>query len=286
MHGDCIERMKEIPDHSVNMILCDLPYGATDNKWDSVIPLDQLWREYNRVLKKDGVIVLTAQHKFAAQLIASNISDYRYKIIWLKSRLTGFLNARYAPLRCHEEILIFYKKRPVFNPVHWFSTPYQIKNTKLSTNYKKKNKGQKVTVSVSSGERKPTDVIYCADQHETRFHPTQKPVALGRYLIRTYTNKGDVVLDNCFGSGAFLVAADIEDRRFIGIERNENVVDIKRNPVDCFAILERRLAEAREQKKNGTLPDIFDSLHPSASFLCSKKARRKANDNAGIALSA
>lgn len=276
MQGDCIERMKELQSHSVDMILCDLPYGVTSNSWDSIIPLDQLWLEYNRVLKENGVVVLTAQHKFAAQLIASNLKNYRYKIIWLKSRMTGFLNAGFAPLRCHEEILVFYKKKPNYSPVHWFSTPYKIKHTKLSTNYKETNRKKKVTVSVSTGHRKPSDVIYCADQKEKRYHPTQKPVALGRYLIRTFTKKGDVVLDNCFGSGSFLVAADIEDRRFIGIEQNKNVIDIKCNQIDCFDILQRRLLEAREQKKNGTLPDIFDSLHPSPTALCSKHFRKSA----------
>ncbi|MFT8662625.1 DNA-methyltransferase [Zymomonas mobilis] len=285
MQGDCIERMKELPDNSVDMVLCDLPYGTTTNPWDSVIPLEELWAEYRRVAKPNAAIVLTGHHKFTAQLMCSNMNDFRYKMVWVKARLTGFLRASLAPLRAHEDILVFYRKCPTFNPVEWYSTPYRTCKSALSKASPNYNNKVIDYISCSNGERKPTDVIHCLED-KYRVHTTQKPVALGRYLIRLFTNKNDVVLDNCFGSGSFIVAAELENRRFIGIERNQNVVGSKHEIIDCFAILEQRLAEAREQKKNGTLPNIFDSLHPSASFLCSKTARKKANDNSGISLSA
>lgn len=272
--------MQELPDNSVDMVLCDLPYGTTGNPWDSVIPLEELWAEYRRVAKPNAAIVLTAHHKFTAQLMCSNMSEFRYKMVWLKSRSTGFLNARYAPLRAHEDILVFYRKKPTYNPVNWYSRPYISRKSsaeRSSPNYNNKNKGY---ISRSSGERKPTDVIYCTDNGDERFHATQKPISLGRYLIRLYTNKGDVVLDNCFGSGSFLVAAELEDRRFIGIEKNENVINSRGEIVDCFDVLQRRLEHIREQKKNKSVPDLFQSLHPAASFLCSeqKKQTKKKQD--------
>lgn len=275
MQGDCLERMRELPDNSVDMVLCDLPYGTTTNPWDSVIPLAKLWDEYRRVAKPDAAIVLTGHHKFTAQLLCSNMSDFKYKMVWLKSRSTGFLNARYAPLRAHEDILVFYRKKPKFNPVNWQSTPYTSRKSQTerpSPNYNNKNRDY---ISRSNGERKPTDVVYCTDNGDERFHTTQKPISLGRYLIRLYTNAGDVVLDNCFGSGSFLVAAELEGRRFIGIEKNKKVVNPHGEIVDCFDILQRRLEHAKEQKVNGSVPDLFQSLHPAASFLCGQQKKKK-----------
>lgn len=239
--GDCLECMKEIPDESIDMILCDLPYGTTQNKWDSIIPLEQLWSEYNRIIKPNGAIVLTSQGVFTAQLILSQPKLFKYKWVWEKSKPTNFLNAKKQPLRKHEDVCVFYKKPPVYNPQMTQGEPYNkgIRKNQLSGSY---GDFQPVEVS-SSGERYPTDIIYVktAESEGEVIHPTQKPVALGRYLIKTYTNPGDIVLDNTFGSGSFLVAALLEGRNFIGIEKNEDVALFKKEKIDYIDVAKRRL---------------------------------------------
>ncbi len=213
--GDCIELMEGIEDQSVDMILCDLPYGTTQNKWDSQIPLDQLWAAYRRIIKPRGVIALTSQGVFTAKLILSNEKWFRYKFVWVKSKPTNFLNARRQPLRQHEDICIFYAKQPQYRPVMWLGDPYD-KGTRKDQYTGSYGDFKPVQVK-SSGERFPTDALYCKTaESETGgrvWHPTQKPVALGRYLIRLFTPKGGLVLDNAFGSGSFLVAAAMEDCR-------------------------------------------------------------------------
>lgn len=204
---DCLECMKRIPNESIDMILCDLPYGMTQNKWDSYIPLDKLWEQYKRIIKPSGAIVLTAQGLFTAKLIMSQPQLYKYKWIWEKSKPTNFLNAKKQPLRKHEDICVFYKKQPTYHPQMTAGTPYDkgVRKNQLSGSY-----GDFQPVHVSSdGERYPTDIIYVktAESEGEVVHPTQKPIELGRYLVRTYTNPGDIVLDNTFGSGSFLVAA-------------------------------------------------------------------------------
>ena len=239
--GDCLECMKEIPDESIDMILCDLPYGTTQNKWDSIIPLEQLWSEYNRIIKSNGAIVLTSQGVFTAQLILSQPKLFKYKWVWEKSKPTNFLNAKKQPLRKHEDVCVFYKKPPVYNPQMTQGEPYNkgIRKNQLSGSY---GDFQPVEVS-SAGERYPTDIIYVktAESEGEVIHPTQKPVALGRYLIKTYTNPGDIVLDNTFGSGSFLVAALLEGRNFIGIEKNEDVALFKKEKIDYIDVAKRRL---------------------------------------------
>ncbi|BFN03244.1 site-specific DNA-methyltransferase (plasmid) [Moraxella sp. K23] len=264
--GDCLEVMKKIPDQSVDMILCDLPYGTTQNKWDSIIPLDLLWKEYERIIKPKGVIALTSQGIFTAKLILSNEAWFKYKFVWVKSKATNFLNAKRQPLRQHEDICIFYKKQPDYYPVMWKAEPYN-KGTRKSQFTGSYGDFKPVEVK-SEGERYPTDTIYCktaeSEEGGRVWHPTQKPVALGRYLIRMFTKEGDVVLDNAFGSGSFLVASALEGRRYIGIEKNEEVHLFKKQPVNYIEVAKLRLAEVKEKMDNDSeLPPLFSFLQPN-----------------------
>jgi len=242
--ADCLLKMREIPTSSIDMILCDLPYGMTQNGWDSYISLPQLWNEYTRIIKPKGVIALTAAGLFTAQLILSNTNMYKYKWVWEKSKPTNFLNAKKQPLRKHEDVCVFYKAQPTYNPQMTQGEAYNkgIRKDQLSGSY-----GDFKPVHVkSNGDRYPTDIIYCktAESEGEVVHPTQKPVSLGRYLIRTYTNPGDIVLDNTCGSGSFLVAALLENRNFIGIEKNENTTLFKKENIDYIEVCKRRLQEA------------------------------------------
>ncbi len=244
IEGDCIEIMTQLPNNSVDMVLCDLPYGTTQNNWDSVIPLDVLWREYKRVVKPNGAIVLTSQGIFTANLIVSNPKMFKYKWVWEKSKSTNFLNAKKQPLRKHEDVCVFYKKQPVYNPQMVEGEPYDkgMRKDQLSGSY-----GDFHSVHVKSdGMRYPTDILYfkTSESEGEVIHPTQKPVSLGRYFVRTYTNPGDVVLDNTSGSGSFLVAALLEGRNFIGIEKNSDVALFKKDAIDYIKASENRLHEA------------------------------------------
>lgn len=224
--GNCLELMRYIDSQSIDMILCDLPYGTTHNKWDSVIDLNELWKEYKRIIKPNGVICLTSQGIFTAKLILSNEKWFKYKIVWEKSKPTNFLNASKQPLRKHEDICIFYNKQCTYNPQMRMGEPYDKGDRKNSAtgsyNYFKPSHVK------SEGERYPTDIIYykTAESEGKTFHPTQKPIDLGRYLIRTYTNEGDLILDNCCGSGSFLVSAKRENRNYIGIELDKEFCEI------------------------------------------------------------
>jgi len=247
IEGDCLEIMKQLPDNSIDMVLCDLPYGTTQNKWDSVIPLDELWKQYRRIVKEHGAIVLTSQGMFTAELMVSNSKMFRYKWVWEKSKSTNFLNAKKQPLRKHEDVCVFYKKQPVYHPQMIEGEPYDkgVRKNQLSGSY-----GDFQPVHVhSDGKRYPTDIIYfkTAESEGKVFHPTQKPVELGRYFVRTYTNPGDIVLDNTSGSGSFLVAALLEGRNFIGIEKNENVALFKKEDVDYIQVSRQRLLQAWNQ---------------------------------------
>jgi len=244
--GDCLKVMQRFPSNSIDMVLCDLPYGTTQNRWDSVINLDLLWKEYNRIVKLNGAIVLTSQGIFTAKLILSNEKFFKYKLTWEKSKPTNFLNAKKQPLRKHEDICVFYKKQPTYNPQMKFGEPYDkgVRKDQLSGSYGDfKPKHIK-----SNGERYPTDVIYfkTAESEGKVWHPTQKPVELARYLVRTYTNPGDLVLDNSFGSGSFLVGAALEGRRFCGIEKNEDVNLFKKNAIDYLLVAQERLSKVDE----------------------------------------
>ena len=230
--GDCLELMKDIPNKSIDMILCDLPYGTTQNKWDSVIPFDELWREYKRIIKDNGVIVLTSQGIFTAKLILSNEKWFKYKLVWEKSKATNFLNAKKQPLRKHEDICVFYNKQPKYNPQMTEGEPYDkgIRKNQLTGSY-----GEFNPVHVKSeGKRYPTDVVYfkTAESEGKVYHSTQKPVALLEYLIKTYTNEGELVLDNCMGSGSTGVACLNTNRNFIGMELNENYFNIAKERIE------------------------------------------------------
>lgn len=244
VQGDTIAKMKELPDNSVDLLLVDLPYGTTQNKWDSVIPLPDLWEQYHRIVKENGAMIFTASGVFTAKLIPSNPKEYKYNYTWIKSKATNFLNAKKQPLRKHEDILVFYRKQPTYNPQMTSGSAYSkgIRKDQITGSY-----GDFKPVLVKSkGKRYPVDVLYfkTAEAEGKVVHPTQKPVALGRYLIRTFSNPGDVVLDNTSGSGSFLVAALQEGRNFIGIEKNENVALFKKQKVDYIEVTKSRINQA------------------------------------------
>jgi len=225
IHGDCLEVMKTIQTAHVDMILCDLPYGTTQNKWDVIIPLEEMWEQYKRVIKDDGAIVLFGQGAFTAKLIMSNPKMYRYSLVWEKSRVGGFLNARRMPLPKHEDIAVFYKKLPTYNPQMLPGEAYKKSNPKtvLSDNY---GGHVKPRYQVSGGGRFPQSIVRFGNDNHGSLHPTQKPLELCKWLIATYTNPDDIVLDSCAGSGTTLLAAQLLGRGFIGIESDESYVEI------------------------------------------------------------
>ena len=227
-HGDCLEKMKDIPDGSVDMVLCDLPYGTTKNKWDSIIPLDKLWGQYERIIKDNGAIVLTAQTPFDKVLGVSNLKLLKYEWIWIKQQGTGFLNSKKMPLKATENILVFYKKSPTYNAqMRTGFKPYTCKSGKGSSNY-----GEQIqVVTESKGERFPLNWIEFAYDKD-KLHPTEKPVALLEYLIKTYSNENELVLDNTMGSGSTGVACINTNRRFIGIEKDKGYFDIATNRIN------------------------------------------------------
>ena len=223
--GDCLILMKEIPDKSVNLILCDLPYGVTArNEWDVIIPFDILWGEYVRIIKDNGCIVLTAIQPFASVVVMSNLKLFKYEWIWEKTQGTGFLNAKKQPLRNHEQVLVFYKSQPTYNPQMWQSTPYTAKrlDKSYSTNYGKQTRVDTIN---TDGKRYPL-TVQKFKYDSNKVHPTQKPIELFEYIIKTYTNEGDLVLDNCIGSGTTALACLNLNRNFIGIELEQSYVDI------------------------------------------------------------
>jgi site-specific DNA-methyltransferase (adenine-specific) len=230
--GDCLEIMRNIPDASVDMVLCDLPYGTTQNKWDSVIPLDKLWGEYVRITKESAAIILTAQTPFDKVLGYSNLPLLKYEWIWEKNIATGFMNAAKMPLKSHENVLVFYQKLPTYNPQFTMGKPYKAKrkgNVDTGENYGQV--GIKVrTDTINDGRRYPQTVQQF--DKENGLHPTQKPVALMEYLVKTYTNEGDTVLDNTMGSGTTGVACVNLRRKFIGIEKDEKYFQIAKERIE------------------------------------------------------
>ncbi|NBI30981.1 DNA-methyltransferase [Chengkuizengella marina] len=221
---DCLKGMELIPDKSIDMILCDLPYGTTQNKWDSIIDIESLWNQYKRIIKDNGAIVLTGQDKFSSQMMLSEPKLHRYNLIWEKSHAVGFLNARRMPLRKHEDIMVFYKKLPKYNPQLEDKPKENIRpittKNRLTTNYGNFDEGNHRTIP--EDKTYPKSIIKISNESKTStFHPTQKPVALFEYLIKTYTDEGEIVLDNCMGSGTTAVAAIKSNREFIGFEINK-----------------------------------------------------------------
>lgn len=227
LFGDCLERMKEIPDGSVDLILTDPPYGTTACKWDSVIDLEAMWEQLKRIIKPNGAILLCAQTPFDKVLGVSNLNMLKYEWIWEKTTATGHLNAKKAPMKAHENILVFYKKPPTYNPQ---KTQGHVRKTSTADRSKLNGEcyGSQEGVTVyDSTERYPRSVqVFSTDKQRIALHPTQKPIALMEYLIKTYSNKGETVLDFTFGSCSTGVAALNTDRKFIGIEMDENYFNI------------------------------------------------------------
>lgn len=222
IEGDCLEEMARLSTGSVDIILCDLPYGTTQNAWDSVIPFEPMWAEFWRVLKPNGAVVLTAQPPFDKTLGASQIQFLKYEWIWHKRLATGHLNAKKQPMKAHENALVFYRQQCIYNPQMTPGKPYSVKSGRASSNYG----AQVEVVTENAGDRYPRSVIEFDHDREQRLHPTQKPVALFEYLIRTYSNEGDTVLDCCAGSGTTGVAARNTGRNAILIEKDPTYYDI------------------------------------------------------------
>ena len=230
IHGDCLAEMKKIPDGSIDMVLTDPPYGTTQNKWDSVIDLDLMWHGLNRIVKDDGAVVMTAQQPFTSYLIMSNPKNFKYCWTWVKEAGTGFLNAKKYPLKDNEDVVVFCRKPHVYNPQMREGEPYTITQGKT----KSKNYGtQTGATTVSDGKRYPLTTIHFA-RDKGKVHPTQKPVALMEYLIKTYTNQNETVLDFTMGSGTTGVACKNLNRNFIGIELDETYYNIAKQRIEVL----------------------------------------------------
>lgn len=233
LHGDCLELMKDIPDKSIDMILCDLPYGTTACKWDTVIPFEPLWEQYKRIIKDNGAIVLFGSEPFSTELRHSNLKMFKYDWYWRKPRGTGHLNAKKQPLRDIETISVFYKKQCTYNPQYSDGETYSAakggKNARVSvageTTYGRFMKGMEFQ-NDNPGIRYPKQLQEFGVVERGTVHPTQKPVALLEYLVQTYTNPGETVLDNCMGSGSTGVACVNTGRRFIGMELERQYFDV------------------------------------------------------------
>ena len=232
---DCLEGMKRIPSKSIDMILCDLPYGTTACKWDSVIPFEPLWEQYRRIAKPNAAIVLTASQPFTTALIASNLGEFKYGWVWDKARASNPQLAKKQPLKSHEDVCVFYRKFPTYNPQGLVEIPEADRKVHMPEPNSLGHCVRKPYVQTHTNYPKAILNI----KAERGLHPTQKPVALMEYMIRTYTNEGDVVLDNCMGSGTTGVACANTGRRFIGIELDP----------DYFEIAKQRIESANENKK-------------------------------------
>jgi len=228
--GDCIEVMKQMPNKCMDSIICDLPYGTTACSWDTIIPFEPLWEQYKRIIKDNGVIVLTASQPFTSALVMSNLEMFRYEWIWEKQKASNFMSMKYQPAKYHENIVVFSKCKHIYNPIMWET---ENRDTRKVINNPITNKESHLgkiirTRSEDTGFRYPKSILKIDKSINNNLHPTQKPVALMSYLIKTYTNENDLVLDNCCGSGSTLVAAKQLGRNFIGIEISEKYCEIAR----------------------------------------------------------
>lgn len=227
-NGDCLEIMKDISDKSVDMILCDLPYGTTQNKWDNIIPFEPLWEQYNRIIKDNGAVVLFSQMPFTTELVHSNIKNFKYMWIWYKHYCRGFLNAKKQPLRTTENICVFYKKQCTYNPKMRIGE-YRSKGNSCK---QRGCYGKYKAIKTVNNEYYPTDILdFVGVPNSELDHPTQKPVELLKYLIETYTNENETVLDNCMGSGSTGVACVNTNRDFIGIELDKDYFNIAKQRI-------------------------------------------------------
>ena len=236
--GDCLEVMKTIPDNHIDMVFCDLPYGTTRNKWDVIISFEKLWEQYNRIVKDNGAVVLTSQQPFTSKLIISNIKNFRYEWIWEKNKATGHLNAKKMPMKAHENICIFYKKLPTYNPQKTIGhKPINVVKPKsdIPPPKVKRNYGHVPNTFGNDGtttDRYPRTIQrfpVVNNDDPSKWHPTQKPIGLMEYFIKTYSNEGEIVLDNCMGSGSTGVACIKTNRKFIGIELDEEYFKLASN---------------------------------------------------------
>ena len=234
LQGDCLELMKGIPDGSVDMILCDLPYGKTSNPKDIPLPFEPLWEQYKRIIKDNGAIILFAQGLFYVDLVNSNRKMFRYDFSWDKVLTSGFLNANKMPLRQHEQIAVFYKKKTTYNPQYSIGKPNHSKGKPNITKNNNYGEFNFVDNHIKQGCRKhPTSILRFSKPHPSKaIHRTEKPVLLLEFLIKTYTNAGETVLDNCMGSGSTGVACVRTNRNFIGIEFDEKYFNIAKRRIE------------------------------------------------------
>ena len=230
--GDCLEVMKDIPDKSIDMILCDLPYGTTACKWDSVIPFEPLWEQYNRIIKDNGAIVLFGSEPFSSALRMSNIKKYKYDLKWQKDQGSDFMLAKKKPLKDYEDIMVFYKKQPTYNPQMREGFKKWTKKDTGNNIIGHLGKQEKSQIKQSIGDKRYPISILKFNRIRNGLHPTQKPVELLEWLIKTYTNEGETVLDNCMGSGSTGVACLNTNRKFIGIEKDDKYFDIAYNRIN------------------------------------------------------
>lgn len=247
--GDCLAIMSDIPDKSIDAIICDLPYGTTNNKWDVIIPLEPLWEAYNRIIKDTGTIVLTSSQPFTSVLVMSNVKNFKYEWIWRKTISSGSMNAKIMPLKNHESVLVFSgnSKKVTYYPLMTVGTPYKTKAQVFDAS----NYGEQARPEVvNDGTRYPTSVVDVPNPRIKGGHPTQKPVELMRYLIETYTLPHETVLDNCMGSGATGVACIQTDRQFIGIELNDDYYKLAKTRIEDAIEIGKEVQEQKVQAED------------------------------------
>jgi site-specific DNA-methyltransferase (adenine-specific) len=245
---DCLEGMKMIPDKNIDMILCDLPYGTTACKWDVIIPFEPLWKHYERIIKDNGAIVLTASQPFTSMLVCSNLKLFKYSIVWKKTSNTGFAQAPYCFMKMHEDVVVFSsggcsknaKKRMVFNPQNLIYKPRLVKGIKATASEHRLRKTDQKDF-ISEWTNYPKSVIEISNDKE-KLHPTQKPIALLEYLIKTYTNEGQTVLDNCAGSGTTAIACMNTNRNYILMEKEEKYFNIIRERIKKHCVQNKLFA--------------------------------------------
>lgn len=250
--GDCLKVMPLIPDHSVDMILCDPPYCLTGElTWDTIIPFEEMWKEYHRIIKPNGAILLFGQEPFTSKLIMSNLKEFKYRWTWEKSKASNYLHAKQQPLRASEDIAVFYAKQPTYNPQFSYGDAYNKgAGTRLAPAYGAR--GRETEIKSEDGKRYPRTVIYFKTAETQRpdhktFHPTEKPIDLLEYMIKTYTNEGETVLDNCAGSFSTAIAAEKCGRNWIGIEQNPDYCEIGKQRLE-----ELRKADLSERTEECT----------------------------------
>lgn len=233
IHGDCLDVMKDIDNKSIDMILCDLPYGTTACKWDTIIPFEPLWEQYKRIIKDNGAIVLTASQPFTSALVMSNPDMFKCAWVWNKTKAANYVQARQMPMKYHEDILVFGKNKLVYNPQMEIGKPYVKKAVSVAKEGTVFIDTRKIgDININTGTRFPSSIIKISNDNHNSLHPTQKPVALFEYLIKTYTNEGDLVLDNCAGSGTTGIAAINTNRNYILIEKDETYYQLIKKRID------------------------------------------------------